>query len=236
MWREQNKEDVAHLLEEVWCIELEETFYNIFNKLAIRGIDNVVELSKEDLESVTWKDDNSYLSSLINNEVGDILNLMQHIEHLKQKGEFPSEAHNFRHNIITQESYLDFKGSSICTKKSFNNFKSIYLSKMELDHHLNLTTPETLESHSETTKQSSSTLSDDFTDQEFKLGNTLTVSSCSDINSLRSDYNSSDSDSKDSSDYYSKDSSSYEEETQTCKPSISSTSKEEMSDIDGDPP
>ena len=48
-WIEQNKEDIVLLLEEAWCIEPEDTFCKIVNKFAIRGIDTVIKLSKEDL-------------------------------------------------------------------------------------------------------------------------------------------------------------------------------------------
>ena len=72
-----------HLLEEAWCIDPEESFYKIFRKHEIKGIDTFIELSKEDLESLTWKDDNRALSSLMKNKVGEINNLMQHVECLK---------------------------------------------------------------------------------------------------------------------------------------------------------
>ena len=61
-------------------------FYKISNKLAIKGVDTFIELSKEGLEILTWKEDNVDLSALMKNGVGEILNLMHHIEHLKQKG------------------------------------------------------------------------------------------------------------------------------------------------------
>ena len=80
---------------------------------------------------------------------------------------------------------------------------------MELDYHLNLPAPETLESPSETSKQLSSYPLDDFVDQEFKTNElNLSLSSSSGLNSLGSDSN--------SSDYHSKDSSLDEEENQTC--------------------
>ena len=50
------------------------------------------------------------------NEVGEIRNLMQHVDHLKQEWDFPSEASKFRHNKISRESYVEFKGSPIDTK------------------------------------------------------------------------------------------------------------------------
>ena len=75
-WRVQNKEDIVNLLEEVWCIEPEDIFYKIFNKIAIRGIDTVLKISKEDLESLTWKEGNSYLSSLMKPEIGKNRNII----------------------------------------------------------------------------------------------------------------------------------------------------------------
>ena len=66
----KNKEEVVHLLEEVCHVEPEATFCKIFNKFAIRGINTVIKLSKEDLESLTWKKANGDLSSLMKNEVG----------------------------------------------------------------------------------------------------------------------------------------------------------------------
>ena len=80
-----------HLLEEVWCIEPEDKFHKIFKKIATRGINAVIELSKEDLESLTWKEENGDLPSLIKSEVGAIRNLMHHIAHMKKEGEFTSE-------------------------------------------------------------------------------------------------------------------------------------------------
>ena len=60
--------------------------------------------------------ENGNISSLMKNEAGEIRNTMQCIECLKQEGEFPSEASKFRHNTISRESHIDFKGSSIGTK------------------------------------------------------------------------------------------------------------------------
>ena len=61
----------------MWCIEPEDALYKIVNKFAIRGIDYVLKLSREDLEIITWKDENDDLSSLIKNEIEEIRNLMQ---------------------------------------------------------------------------------------------------------------------------------------------------------------
>ena len=50
------------------------------------------------------------------NEVGEIRNLMQHVECLKQEVEFPSEPHEFRRNETTRESHIKLKGSPESTK------------------------------------------------------------------------------------------------------------------------
>ena len=152
-WKEENKEDDVRLLEEVLFFEPEETFYKIFNTLTKMGIDTILKLYKENLESLTWKEDNRDISSLMKFEVGEIHNLMRYVEHIKQKGEFPSETSKFRFNTITQESYFNFKYSSIIFKKeNFNDFKSADSSKRELDYHLNSRFPETLKLPPETSK------------------------------------------------------------------------------------
>ena len=80
------------------------------------GFDNILNLSKKDLESLEWEEENGDEQSLEKNEIGEIRNLIQHIEYLKQEGGLPSEASKFRHNTITRESYINYKGSRIGTK------------------------------------------------------------------------------------------------------------------------
>ena len=72
IWREENKDDIVHILEEMWCAGPYEVFYIIFNKYEIRGIDTVIELSKLDLESLKLKEYHGDLSSLMKNEIGCI--------------------------------------------------------------------------------------------------------------------------------------------------------------------
>ena len=86
--------------------------YKIFNKYATRGIDTVIGLSKEDLESLKWKEDNGGMPSLTRSEVGCLRTLNNYIQYLKQKGEFTSNT-VFRHNASTREIYEEFKGGLI---------------------------------------------------------------------------------------------------------------------------
>ena len=70
----------------MWCLEAEETFYKIFHKLTKMGIESILKLPKEDLETLEWKKENGHMSSLENHEIGKIRNLIQHVKYLKEKG------------------------------------------------------------------------------------------------------------------------------------------------------
>ena len=115
MLREQNREDVDHDLEEVWHLEPEETFYKIFHKFTKMGIEPILKMPKADLETLDWKEEKGDVSSLEKHEIGEIRNLMQHVEYLKEKGDCTEESMSTR-NTITRESHLEFKGSPIGTK------------------------------------------------------------------------------------------------------------------------
>ena len=51
-WREQMREDVDHVLKEVWCLEPEETFYTIFYKFPEMGVEPILKLPQEDLKTL----------------------------------------------------------------------------------------------------------------------------------------------------------------------------------------
>ena len=63
--------------------------------------------------------------------------------------QFQNCAHHCYENEVPMNELFPLL---FCTKESFNDFKSIDPYKMELDHHLNLPAPETLELPSETSK------------------------------------------------------------------------------------
>ena len=54
--RAETKEDIKHLLEEVWDFRPEENFYKIFSRVATKGIQDAINLNKEQLENLTWKE------------------------------------------------------------------------------------------------------------------------------------------------------------------------------------
>ena len=98
---EQNREDVIHILEKVWCLNPEDTFYKIFHKYSKRGIHQMLHDSKEDVLKLEWKEVYGDLSHWYNHEIVEIKNLVQHVEHLKQKEDSPFEEFDFRCNTIT---------------------------------------------------------------------------------------------------------------------------------------
>ena len=51
------QEDIKHLLEEVWDYDPQDTFYKIFKREARKGALIIINLEKEDLEKIFWKDD-----------------------------------------------------------------------------------------------------------------------------------------------------------------------------------
>ena len=63
----------------------------------------IVNLEKEDLEKLSWKEDDK-VDYLTKGEVG-IIRMIDHFKnHLIANEQFPSDAGTFRYNTITQEA------------------------------------------------------------------------------------------------------------------------------------
>ena len=56
--RMENKEDIKYLLEEIWDFQPDKTFYKIFSRHASKGIQDVVNQTKDELKNLTWRDEN----------------------------------------------------------------------------------------------------------------------------------------------------------------------------------
>ena len=50
--RVENEEDINHLLEEVWDFYPDENFHKIFSKEAIQGMQDVIDMSKEEIREL----------------------------------------------------------------------------------------------------------------------------------------------------------------------------------------
>ena len=101
------QEDIIHLLEEVWDYSPEDTFYKIFKREARKGINYIINLEKEDLKELSWKE-GDVVDHLTKGEIGLIRMVEHYKNHLITTGQFPSEASIFRYNTITQESWINF--------------------------------------------------------------------------------------------------------------------------------
>ena len=101
------QEDIKHLLEEVWDYGPKDTFYKIFKREARKGINIIVILEKEDLEKISWKE-NDLVNHLTKGEVGIFRMVEHHKNHLISTWQFPPEASTFRYNTIIQESWFNF--------------------------------------------------------------------------------------------------------------------------------
>ena len=63
-----------------------------------------MNLSKEDLEDLRWREENGDLLPLMKSDIGKIRSLNSYITYQHLKGDLPSEANNLRHDTITLKS------------------------------------------------------------------------------------------------------------------------------------
>ena len=101
------QEGIKHLLKAVWDYGPEDTFCKRFKREIRKGVSMIVNLEKEDLEKLLWKE-NDLVDHLTKCEVGLIRMVEHYKNHLISTGQFPPEASTFRYNTITQESWFKF--------------------------------------------------------------------------------------------------------------------------------
>ena len=63
--RAENQEDIKHLLGGVWDFDPDETFHKIFSRESKKGVQEVIDISKEELKELRCREDNGDLSDLI---------------------------------------------------------------------------------------------------------------------------------------------------------------------------
>ena len=71
----ETKEDIEHLLKEIFYFIPDETFYRIFSREASHEIHHITNMSKEELENLEWKEENKDDHKLEAFEVGMIRSL-----------------------------------------------------------------------------------------------------------------------------------------------------------------
>ena len=72
------KEDVKHLLEELWDAEEKDALYKIFTKESKKGTQKVLSYSKEELQDLSCVKDDGTVLHLEKHEVGDIRMLVHY--------------------------------------------------------------------------------------------------------------------------------------------------------------
>ena len=106
--REVNEEDIKHLLAEVWDFDPDKYFYKMLSRESKKGVQDVTDVSKEELKEEKWREDNCDLSELMTSDVVKIRSLKDYITHLTTKEEFTSEANKLRCNTITLDDWENF--------------------------------------------------------------------------------------------------------------------------------
>ena len=109
MFDEKNRGNVIRILEQVWLLEPEDTFYKIFHKYSKRVILSLLHTLTDNLLNLAWKEEKGDMSHLECYQVDGIKNLMEHVEYLKQKADSFFEEDDFRHNKITQNDCVKYR-------------------------------------------------------------------------------------------------------------------------------
>ena len=106
--RAETKEDIKHLLEEVWDFCSEENFYKILSRAATKGIQDSIILTKEQLETLTWKEKNGDVTKIEPIEVGKFRRLKNYNAYREAKWDFTFDPRDLRRNTIRLEDWEDF--------------------------------------------------------------------------------------------------------------------------------
>ena len=102
------KEDIKHILEELWDVFPEEPFYKIFTKEAQKWISHALTIPKDELKGLKSKDDNGDDVYLSPSEVGMIRSLSNYDTYRQSKRDWPEGASELRYNTIPIDDWEDF--------------------------------------------------------------------------------------------------------------------------------
>ena len=100
-----NKEDVKHVLEELWDFNLDENLCKMFSREYYKGAQLFLDLTKEDMKKLAWREDNGDRTNALPREVGNVHISKNCKVPLTATGKFPSEASKCRCNSISLECW-----------------------------------------------------------------------------------------------------------------------------------
>ena len=102
------KEDVKHLLEDLWGAEKEDALHKIFTGESRRDIQKVFCYSMDDLEDLSCVDNDGTVLRLADHETMCVLTLTRYLAQMQAFGFFPTDVTTFRFNSIIFEDYENF--------------------------------------------------------------------------------------------------------------------------------
>ena len=102
------KEDVKHLLEELWDVEEDETFYKIFTRETKKGMHKFINFYRDDLKDLSYREDNGSVYHIQLHEIGDVRVQFHCLSHLKARDLFPEDKESFRFNSISRRDWSNF--------------------------------------------------------------------------------------------------------------------------------
>ena len=98
--KEALKEDIKHVLEELWDLEEEEPLYKIFTRkfLGVWSIQEVLQYPKAEIKDTSHRDDYDTSLYLQRHDVVKVHMIVHYQHHLSTKGILPEETETFRLN------------------------------------------------------------------------------------------------------------------------------------------
>ena len=102
------KEDVKHLLEELWDAEEDEMFYKIFTRETKRGVHKFIIFSKDKLKDLSCREDDVFVYHIQLHEVGNVHMLFHYMSHLKARDLLHEDKESFRFNSISRRDWCNF--------------------------------------------------------------------------------------------------------------------------------
>ena len=110
-----SKEDIKHVLEELWDSEEEEPLYKIFARecLGAKHIQKVLQHSKKELKDIPRRDDDDAILCLRKHEVGDVLMMVHYKYHFRANDLLLEEKDKSRFNSIIRKDCISFVGHPV---------------------------------------------------------------------------------------------------------------------------
>ena len=104
------KEDIKHILEELWDLAEEKTLYKVFTIecLETNNIQDVLQHSKTELKDLSCKDDDDYVLYLQKHDMGKVRMMVNYQSHLSTNNILPEDIETCRFTSITRKDCISF--------------------------------------------------------------------------------------------------------------------------------